>query len=43
MDKNVSESVQMKKEAHLDIGWPEGEQILIFGWTIPLNILSKKY
>ncbi len=31
MDKNVSESVQMKKEAHLDIGWPEGEQILIFG------------
>ncbi len=41
--KNWSKSIQMKKEAHLDIGWPEGEHIFIFGWTIPLNKLSKKY
>ncbi len=29
--KNWSKSIQMKKEAHLDIAWPEGEQILILG------------
>ncbi len=37
-----SKSVQMKKQTHLHLGWPEGkdifQQIFSFGWTIPLNI-----
>ncbi len=33
---NFSKPVPMKKQAHLHLGWPAGEYILIFGLTIPL-------
>ncbi len=27
----------MKKQTHLHLGWPEGKDIFISGWTIPLG------
>ncbi len=29
-----------KKQTHLHLRWPEGESILVLGWTIPLNDFS---
>ncbi len=30
-----------EKQTHPNLGWTEGEHIFIFGWSIPLNGLSK--
>ncbi len=38
---NFSKSVLMQKQTHLHLGWPEGEYIFIFGWTIPLRMFCE--
>ncbi len=37
-----SKSVLIKKQTHLHHEWPEGKQVFIFGWTIPLNTVNSK-
>ncbi len=39
---HFSKCVLMKEQTHLLLGWPEGEYIYIFGWTIPLNCSISK-